>query len=743
MESSLFITTLKFLFTISKIMDRYCSDGTPFTLSARILERLILFFFNVSLPALIFAQVSDFILVDQFGYLPQAPKIAVLADPHSGFNAGASYTPGNIIQVRRAQDDQPVYSGSPLVWSQGNTHNQSGDRGWWFDFSTVEEPGTYYLYDNGTGHRSTPFAIGVDSYRDILNAALRAFYYNRCNAPKQSPYAATGWTDDSNFDHAQQDYQCRYIYDPGNASTAKNLSGGWFDAGDYNKYVTFAHNPVHDLLLTYEEHPGVFGDQWNWPESGNNVPDIIDEVKWELDWLKRMANPDGSVHIKMGSNSYSVNIAAPPSLNTDPRYYGPTCTAASIAIASMFAHASLVLGDFPGLQNYSDTLSATAINCWDYFIDRFNTGMLETNCDDGSIIAGDADWSLDDQKSTAIIAAVYLFKLTGAVQYHNFIIDHYNEVEPVSNQFWGPYRNQIIEALLLYTTLPAANNTVKSAILNSATNDISNNYNGIFDLGTSDLYRVHAPDWMYHWGSNQPIANMGNLCNIMVKYNVLPSSNPGLKEKANELIHYFHGVNPMGLVYLSNMYAFGGDRCINEIYHTWFNDGTDWDNALTSTYGPAPGFVAGGANKDFSLSNPSPPAGQPPQKSYLDFNTGWPENSWEITEPAIYYQAAYIRLLANLVPDEDATTSTTNLQLNPDCIEIYPNPTNSFFVVRGSLEQYDIDIYYSNGTLFQTLPNLGNETMIDISGLPSGTFLIRVENLQNNLLCVQKILKQD
>ncbi|MCB0665212.1 MAG: glycoside hydrolase family 9 protein [Saprospiraceae bacterium] len=724
-------------------MHRYLFDGTPFTSQDLNLKRILYCLIGLCAPLIISSQPSDFIMVDQFGYLAEADKIAVIADPQSGFNGAASYSPGSTIEVRNAQNDQPVFSGSPAIWNSGNTHNLSGDRGWWFDFSPVTVEGSYYLYDTGTGHQSSVFVIGSNPFKNVLIAALRAFYYNRCNAAKVSPYAGMDWTDDSNFDHAQQDYDCRYIYEPNNVTTAKDLHGGWFDAGDYNKYVTFAHNPVHDLLWAYQENPALFGDDWNWPESGNNIPDILDEVQWELDWLMRMTNPDGTAHIKMGSNSYSVNISAPPSLNTDPRYYGPTCTAASIAVASMFAHASLVYESIAGKSSYADSLKSQAIQCWSHFLIRFNAGMLETACDDGSIIAGDADWNLDDQKSTGIIAAVYLFKLTGESQYHNFVIDHYAEVEPVSNNFWGPYRNQISEALLFYCTLPQANSTVKTAILNSASTDISNNYNGIFNLGSEDLYRVNAPEWMYHWGSNQPIANMGNLCNMMIKYDVLPTSNDMLKEKSTELVHYFHGINPMGLVYLSNMYSLGGDRCANEIYHTWFNDGTDWDHALNSPYGPAPGFVVGGPNKDFSLSSPSPPANQPPQKSYLDFNTGWPDNSWEITEPAIYYQAAYIRLLAHQVTADGSTTPVTNLQLSNDCIEIYPNPTNNFFHLRGVLDQYNIAIYSSNGSLYQTIDNQGAEAIIDMSGLPSGTFLIRVENAQNNTLCVQKILKQD
>lgn len=108
----------------------------------------------------------------------------------------------------------------------------------------------------------------------------------------------------------------------------------------------------------------------------------------------------------------------------------------------------------------------------------------------------------------------------------------------------------------------------------------------------------------------------------------------------------------MGLVYLSAMEGRGAERGIQEIYHFWFNEGTDWDNSETSLFGPAPGYLSGGPNKDFGRTNIAPPANEPPMKSYKDWNTGWPEDSWEITEPAIYYQASYIRNLAALIAEE-------------------------------------------------------------------------------------------
>src|SRR4030042_4429685 len=76
-----------------------------------------------------------YIMADQFGYRPGDEKVAVLADPVSGFNAGDQYMPGEILQVRRLDNNAVVFSGHPVPWNNGIMQETSGDRGWWFDFS--------------------------------------------------------------------------------------------------------------------------------------------------------------------------------------------------------------------------------------------------------------------------------------------------------------------------------------------------------------------------------------------------------------------------------------------------------------------------------------------------------------------------------------------------------------------------------------------------------------------------------
>ncbi|MCF0073924.1 glycoside hydrolase family 9 protein [Dyadobacter sp. CY261] len=598
------------------------------------------------------AQISQFIHVDQFGYAPTAEKVAVLSNPVQGYNAALSYAPPATLEVRNSVTDAVAFSGPISVWNNGNTQDNSGDRGWWFDFSVLTATGSYYVFDPVNGQRSAVFEITANPYGNVMLAAMKMFYYNRCNMAKAIPYAQSKWTDGNNFMNPLQDANARYVYEQGNAALEKNLTGGWFDAGDYNKYVSFTHSPLHDLLYAYEENPSVFTDNFNIPESKNGIPDILDEVKWELDWLFKMTNADGSTHNKMGSRNYSENISSPPSANVDGRYYGPTCTSASATIASVFSHAALVYAGNPLLAAYASQLEAKAISCFNYVLPFYNGNTLQTNCDDGSIVSGDADVGVGPQRNMMVIAAIYLFEKTGNAVYNQFVVNNYAGTDVMSSGYWGVDATELQDALLRYAKLPGATTAVATAITNSAGTAVNGNWNDFFGWTTADLYRAFMPDWSYHWGSNMPKADYANVNRTMLKAGLGDANS--LRRKAAEQIHYFHGVNPQGIVYLSNMYSAGGDRCANEIYHTWFNDGTIYDNALTSPNGPAPGYVVGGPNADYTISSQSPPYGQPRQKSYLDFNTGWPTNSWEITEPAIYYQAAYVRLLAHLtLPIED------------------------------------------------------------------------------------------
>jgi len=579
-----------------------------------------------------------FIIVDQFGYRPAEEKIAVIADPVIGFNAALNYVPGESLQVKRLCDNAVVFSGPPEAWNNGITQETSGDRGWWFDFSAVTTPGQYYIFDERNQTSSYPFTVSEDVYAGLLKAALKMFYYNRCNFPKQIPWAGSDWTDTASHLGPGQDSEALYVDDKDNPTTAKDMRGGWYDAGDYNKYVTFAFNPVHVLFTAYEQSPDVFTDDLSIPESGNGIPDILDELKWEIDWIKRMQEADGGVYIKIGYTDYDV--PAPPSADKRPRYYGPLCSSSTITACGIFAHAALVYASIPALAPEVSSLRGRAVSAWNWY----HANPKSSSCDDQEIKSGDADMPVMQQEQLALTAAIYLFAHTHELVYHDYIKKNIRLAREFTIPESAVYDPAQGDALLFYTLLPDASDSIKNIIISNRLNDALKLPFFTYDIA-DDLYRAFMPPRHYHWGSNNARACIGSVNFDMICFSLDTGRHSTYHQRSVNQLHYFHGVNPLNLVYISNVRSLGAENCVMRMWGDWYSNFTPWaDN-------PPPGYVTGGPNREYDGKNPLlQNNAQPDQKMYLDFNNGPPENSWTVTEPAIYYQANYIKLLSKFVP---------------------------------------------------------------------------------------------
>jgi len=595
--------------------------------------------------------VSDFIVVDQFGYLPDSEKIAVLRDPDMGADAEQSYSPGPKYQLIDASTKAVLTELAPVAWKAGAVDAKSGDRAWRVDFSSIKTPGVYYLLDVAGAVRSDLFRIADDVYRQALRHGFRTFFYQRAAFAKTAEFAGEGWTDAASHVGAGQDKNARLYGMTSDATTERDLSGGWYDAGDYNRYTAWTADYIVTLLRMYEESPSVFGDDFGLPESGNGQSDVLDEVRFGLQHLARTQSESGGCISVLG-----VASSSPPSASAGPSVYGPETTNATIRAGIAFAWSARL---FSSDAAFSAELLSRAKKAWAWAEANPTAEFANTS----KVAAGEQQSSAKEVGLYKLGLAVALHRADtdGALTYKSFFEANYASAGLGALMGYNAaWEVQFTEYYLDYASLPDADATVKAAIVTAFASSITSADN----LGTltadPDPYLAYVAD--YTWGSNAHKARTGCLLHDVISFGVDSSKNADARRAAERYVHYLHGVNPLGLVYLSNMAKSGAHKSATTFFHSWFADKSPkWDEVGVSTYGPPPGFLVGGPNPSYDwdaqcpgiaqcpATRPSPPYGQPAQKSYANFNDSWPVNSWSVSENSNGYQTYYLRLLAKFV----------------------------------------------------------------------------------------------
>ncbi len=585
------------------------------------------------------------IVLDQFGYRPDDPKIVRIRQPVAGFDTAWASQPRMTYYVRDAKTEEPVRTFTLDADLKAPVDALSGDHVWALDISKVTAPGEYVVTSGDGAQVSATFRVDAGVYKPLLREAFRTFYYQRAGFAKSAPQARAGWTDAASHLGPGQDGEARLFSAPDDASTARDLRGGWYDAGDYNQYTNWTADQCRTLLISYTENPDAWGDDFGIPESGNGVPDVLDEAKWALDWLLRMQDKDGSVLSVLGRDS-----ASPPSAAKGPSRYGPASTSATLSAAGTFAFAALVFRDSPapGHAAYAERLQAAALSAWRWA--EANPAALFYNNDARSksegLGAGQQEIDPEYLNGKRYAAAAYLAVLTGDEAFLPVMDVAFAETSMSRSGQVDAYRYEIQDAALFVARLPVSPPELRAYLAEIYTARLSPE--------TAPGYGV--PVDVLHWGSNGVMATTGTLYLQAGRLSAEAGLAAPYAARALDYLHYIHGANPMGRAYLTNMGAFGAESSVGAYYRTWRTDV------------PIPGFVVGGPNPGYdwdaccpeSCGNEtlnaaclgerlSPPYGQPPLKSYREFGDGWPLNSWQVAENYNGYQAAYLRLLANFV----------------------------------------------------------------------------------------------
>jgi endoglucanase len=289
------------------------------------------------------------IRMSQIGFLPDAPKAAVVVSATASRFA--------IVDARGDTVLRGALS-APRRWAlSGEEHVRRAE------FSRLSTPGRYRLVVPGAGP-PVEFEIGATRVRELAQATLKGFYYQRTAIPLDARHAgrwarAAGHPDTAVLVHPSAATPARP------AGTRISSPLGWYDAGDYNKYVVNSGISTYTLLLLAEQFPRYAAAlRTNIPESDDALPDVLDEALFNVRWMLTMQDPsDGGVYHKLTNPSFDGFVE--PAAATAPRYVVQKSTAAALDFAAVMAQASRVVRGFPReLPGLADTLSGAALAAW-------------------------------------------------------------------------------------------------------------------------------------------------------------------------------------------------------------------------------------------------------------------------------------------------------------------------------------------------------------------------------------------
>jgi endoglucanase len=559
-----------------------------------------------------FAQIlpdnSQFkIRLNQIGFYPETPKIAiVLADKEVGFSL-------------QTADKHVVFKGK---LRKSNAPDFAGNYTFIADFSDYKKPGNYILNISGMGD-SYPFAISGSVHKKIAEASIKAFYFIRASIPLEEKYAgkwkrAEGHPDDKVLIHSS-------------AASAQRPEGtvissprGWYDAGDYNKYIVNSGISTYTLLSLYEDFPAyVKTVKLNIPESGNGVPDLLNETLWNLRWMLTMQDPnDGGVYHKLTNAAFDKMIM--PDRATSTRYVVQKSTAATLDFAAVMAQAARIFKQFPKeLPGLADSCLSASLKAWDWAKKNpdvlYNQNIIDQKFNP-KITTGDyGDGNVSDE---FIWAASELFVTTQDDQYvmeinimpdNNMPLPSWNQVRLLG--YYSIIRNSNHLNSTGFNEIPE----LKKRLLAFADNMI----NGIDSTAYQTVIQRKRSNFI--WGSNAVAANES--ITLIQAYQL--SHDKKYLKYALDNLDYILGRNGSGYCYVTGF----GSRPTTHPHHR--------PSVADGIVDPVPGLLAGGPNPGMQdhIKVPS----TVPDEAYIDN-----DQAYAVNEIAINWNAP-LAYLANAI----------------------------------------------------------------------------------------------
>lgn len=600
--------------------------------------------------------------VNQLGYLTNAEKYALV----TGFPSRLAYKEGDSFRLKNASDDEVVMTGELTLVSEYEPV-VSGEKILKADFGEWKEAGEYVIEvgDGETVQTSPAFKIGDDLYNELLRDSARYFYYQRAGMALEEEYAGQwarplGHPQDSAVRLESQ------LDDPD--AERRDFSGGWYDAGDYGKYTNAGATAVSDLLWAYEMFPSKFPDnQLGIPESGNDIPDLLDEVRYELDFLMKMQDQaSGGFYHRIFPQGGCVDASVClPHESSEERYVSDIAegltnvrpTGHTASAVGVLAHASIVYDKFD--EAYSAKLLQTAEAGWQYLLDNPEP-----------IVSPGGPYYTNDDKLDRFYAAAALFRATGEQTYHDYVLAHYADFAEIFSPAENAHGvgNLAPIAYLHYMMMPNREAEVEAwyrehyeqwKVVQLARSD-RQAWKNTLDDGTDNLKDGESD---YYWGSNMPMLNTS--LTLAVGSQLLGTYTEDVRTVALRNLNYLLGVNPLRFSYVSGY----GEDSVQHIYsNIYSSDGID---AIP------PGYMAGGPNifqgAHFSLF-----AG----KAYNDVDTEWTTNEHTIYwNSTLVFSSAFASADPELQPVPGNNNKLRELTLDGSAVEGFDKDQLSYRIV--------------------------------------------------------------
>lgn len=537
------------------------------------------------------------VLCNQVGYLPQGRKTAVL-------------TAGEHFKVMKAEpgreDGQIIMEGDA---QDAGVDAASGDYVRVADFSRITQDDTYYV-QNELGERSHCFRIGQDVYRAIQKDMTKALYYQRCGCELQEAYAGV-------YTHPVCHAHKAVLW--ADHGVEKEVSGGWHDAGDYGRYISPAAVAVGHLLYAYQMFPDSFKDDLNIPESGNGVPDVLNECRYELEWMLKMQDEEGGAYHKLTSERHADFIM--PQEDHAQFYLFPVSSMATADYAASMALASRVYRAYDGA--FADRLWAAAkkayewLECHPEYVgfrnpESCNTGEYDDVCD------------LDER----LWAAAEMLVTTGEVKYQEQMDKLLKEDLTKTDFGWTDVSGFAALAILTDQSHRASAESaadLKNAVLAEA--------DRLVNVAAQSGYGVAMEPEDYVWGSNMVVLNRGMLLVLAALVTEQEDRKSAYEQTALAQLDYLLGMNAVDYSYVTGY----GEHA----YRNPHNRPTECDGIEL----PMPGWVSGGPFKTpcDEVGKEHIPEGTPPMKCYLDHAACYSLNEITIywNTPAVFVTAYF------------------------------------------------------------------------------------------------------